>query len=166
MKIAVHTMLCLLLVALFLGCGGGEDASVKVAKSFWQAMEERDIDKARSFATEATAATLTLNNDEENKEVDIIFGEAKIEDGQSHVPTTMKTTEKGQSITVPMETVLVKEEGEWRVDVNLTMMSLFGGAMGAMMDTMKDGMEEMGKAMAEGMKDSFEELEKQSKKDD
>jgi len=50
-----------------------------------------------------------------------------------------------------LTTVLVQQEGTWKVDVNKTMMSIFGGAMGEMMEQMGEAMQEMGESMAEGM---------------
>ncbi len=155
-------LILLSVIVLFsLGCSSGKDESVTVAKNFWKAMEDRDIEKARSYATKATASSLNINESDEDQDVEIIFGEVTKEDGKTLVVTTMRTTQDEKTIDIPMKTVLVKEEGEWRVDVDQTMMSLFGGAMGAMMETMKEGFEDMGKAMAEEMQAGFEEMSKE-----
>ena len=155
-------LILLSVIVLFsLGCSSGGDESVTVAKNFWKAMEDRDIEKARSYATKATANSLNINESEEDQDVEIIFGEVTKEDGKTLVVTTMRTTQDEKTMDIPMKTVLVKEEGEWRVDVDQTMMSLFGGAMGAMMETMKEGFEDMGKAMADEMKAGFEEMSKE-----
>ena len=60
--------------------------------------------------------------------------------------------------------ILVKEEGQWKVDAEQTMMSMFGGAMGEMMkglgkaleEGFKKGFEEMGKSIAGGMQKGLE----------
>ncbi|NIM19873.1 MAG: hypothetical protein GTO51_06470 [Candidatus Latescibacteria bacterium] len=156
MKKIASVILLAFLIPLIFSCSSGEDESLAVAKAFWQALEDQDIEKARSYATKETAASLKPNDNEEDKDVDIVFGEVTFEDGKSIVETTMRASDDETSMDIPLKTVLVKEEGEWKVDVNLTMMSMFGGAMGAMMDAMKEGFEEMGKAMADEMKSSFE----------
>jgi len=57
-----------------------------------------------------------------------------------------------------MTTILIQQEGAWKVDVNKTMMSIFGGAMGEMMDQMGEAMQEMGESMAEGMQESMDNM--------
>ena len=141
---------------LSLGCSGS-DESLTVAKNFWKAMEDRDLEAARSYATRATANSLNLGESGEDQAAEIIFGEVSREDGKTLVATTLKTAQDDHEINIPLKTVLVKEDGKWKVDVDQTMMSLFGGAMGAMMDSMKEGFEEMGKAVADEMKAGFEE---------
>ena len=162
----IVVVLLSVIVLFSLGCSSGGDESVTVAKNFWKAMEDRDIEKARSYATKATANSLNINESEEDQDVEIIFGEVTKEDGKTLVVTTMRTTQDEKTMDIPMKTVLVKEEGEWRVDVDQTMMSLFGGAMGAMMDTMKEGFEDMGKAMADEMQSGFEEMSKELSNND
>lgn len=155
-KIGLVVMSMLILVSM--GCSSGEDESLMVAKNFWKAMEERDVETARSYATKASANSINIEEDAEDQDVDIMFGEVTKEDGKTMVETTMHTSQDGNTMDIPMKTVLVQEDGQWKVDVDQTMMSLFGGAMGAMMETMKEGFEEMGKAMADEMKSSFEKM--------
>jgi hypothetical protein len=160
MKKVTTAILVAFLVPLVFGCSSGEDESLVVAKAFWNAMENRDLVTAKSYCTVETANSLQIDEDKKNEDVDISFGRVEIEDGEAHVKTTMVgTNEDGSIMSIPLETILVKREGEWRVDANQTMMSILGGAMGAMMESMKDGMEEMGKAMTESMKSAFEETE-------
>jgi hypothetical protein len=159
--IVVITLACFLC-----GCGSDKDESLAVAKDFWKAMKDRDIEKAKTYATSASADALTINAEENDQDVEISFGDIEIKDGKSTIETNMQAVDDDSQMTIPMETVLIKEEGEWKVDVNLTMMSLFGGAMGAMMESMKEGMEELGKSMAEEMKASMEELSQGLSTDD
>ncbi|UCG53218.1 MAG: hypothetical protein JSW58_06590 [Candidatus Latescibacterota bacterium] len=160
MRKVTVAVLFVLLVPLVFGCSKGEDESLVVAKAFWKAMENRDIVTARSYCTSETANSLQIDEDKKDQDVDISFGRVEIKDGQAHVKTTMVgTNEDGSIMSIPLETILVERNGEWKVDANQTMMSILGGAMGAMMESMKDGMEEMGKAMTESMKSAFEDAE-------
>jgi len=154
--VVVMTLACILC-----GCGSDKDESLAVAKSFWKAMKDRDIEQARSYATASSAGALSLNEDAKDQDVQITFGDVEIKDGKSTIDTHMRASSDDTQMEIPMQTVLVKEEGKWKIDVNLTMMSLFGGAMGAMMEGMKDGMEELGKSMAEQMKAGMEEMNKE-----
>lgn len=158
MKYFKFAVILVTLASFLCGCGSEKDESLAVAKNFWKAMKTRDIEKAKTYATTASAGGLTINDEADDQDVEITFGEVEIKDGKSTIETNMRTVNDDSQMEIPMQTVLVKENGEWKVDVNLTMMSLFGGAMGAMMETMKDGMEELGNTMAEEMKASMEKM--------
>ncbi|UCH82954.1 MAG: hypothetical protein JSW50_10820 [Candidatus Latescibacterota bacterium] len=167
MRKAVFALLALWLVPALVGCGNSEDESLTVAKAFWKAMENEDIETARSLCTEETAGSITVNGDEKSEDVAVTFGRVEIIDGESHVTTTIAgENEDGSIMSIPMETILVRRDGEWKVDATRTMMSVLGGAMGAMMDAMKEGMEEMGKAMAESMQSSIESADATAARDD
>lgn len=151
-----------LLIASMAGCGTGGDTPETVAGAFWTALQNDDLATARTYATPETADML---NERENtdEEVEVTLGETTMEDGEAHVETTMKAAREGQAMEIPMTTILVQNEGTWKVDVNKTMMSVFGGAMGVMMEemgtAMGDAMQETGTSMAEGMQESMETME-------
>jgi hypothetical protein len=149
-------------LAVFLvACSGG--GAEDVAGKFWKALGDRDLEKARSYATRATAESLTMNNNNGDGEMDVEFGETRVEGGRTIIDTRMVAEMGEAKQTIELKTILVQEDGEWRVDVASTMMSMFGGAMGEMMQGMTDAMtdamgemvEGMGKAMAEGMERGF-----------
>ena len=79
------------------------------------------------------------------------------------IPLCIHTTGR-QKFEVQMQTILIKEDGQWKVDADQTMMSMFGGAMGEMMkglskaleEGFKKGVEGVGKSMAEGMQKGVE----------
>lgn len=143
-----------LLVGSITGCGSSGDSPETVADSFWTALQNQELTLARSYATPETADMLNDTNNEQD--VDVTLGETTMKDGEAHIQTTMKTDNEGQSMDIAMITVLVQQEGAWKVDVNKTMMSIFGGAMGEMMEQMGEAMEELGESMAEGMQESME----------
>lgn len=157
------------------GCTKDADSPEAVAEKFWEAMMDRDIDEAKNYATKSSAYSLKENNNKSDSDVKITFGEVKTEKDNSSVETTMHSSQGGSEHNIPMKTFLIQENGEWKVEAQKTMMSMFGGAMSEIMeglgDAMKDSMKEMGKAMAEGMKegmkegmqDNMEEMRKQFK---
>ena len=138
------------------GCGSSGDSPEDVADSFWTALQNHEMTLARSYATPETADM--LNNADNDEDVEVTLGVTTMKDGEAHIQTTMKGTEEGQSMDIAMTTVLVQHEGNWRVDVNQTMMSIFGGAMGEMMDQMGEAMQDMGEAMADGMQEAMENM--------
>jgi hypothetical protein len=150
------------------GCsgGGGGDSAVQVADAFWAALQNEDLEQARTYATPETADMLNERDNAEDQEIEVTLGVLTMEEGEAHVETRMRTTEDGSTMEIPMKTILVQQQGTWKVDVNKTMMSVFGGAMGAMMEEMGKAMEGMGESMAEGMKESLEEMNESVDTDD
>lgn len=149
-----------ILIALLPSCGGG--SAIDVAEKFWDALNDGDLEKARKYCTEESAASLTMNNNGGDAGVDVKFGATTVEGERTIIETQMVASMGDVKQDVALKTILVREDGEWRVDVMNTMMSMFGGAMQEMMDglteTMTDAMENMGTAMMEGMMDGFSQL--------
>lgn len=143
-------------IALIAGCSKGTSNNPKdVAEKFWSASKSGDVEKAKKYATKGSSDTLT-KEDKTTQEGEYKLGEPKIEGEKVLIPTTLVNEE----YTVKLNTVLVLEDGKWRVDVNQTMMSMMGGAMGEMMKALGKGMgammKGMGGAMGETMKDMQE----------
>ena len=99
-----------ILLAFLPGCGGG--SAVDVAGKFWKAVNDGDIEKARSYATSGSAETLTMNDNGGDAEVDVEFGAATVEGERTTIETHMMTRMDNFSQTVEMKTVLVMEDGE------------------------------------------------------
>ena len=140
------------------------DSQMAVAKGFWDAMNAKDIQAARSFVTKGSADKLHIKEEDTTATCKVTFGDIKIEDNKTTIETTMQTNDGTTEFQVQMQTILAKEEGQWKVDAEQTMMSMFGGAMGEMMkglgkaleEGFKKGFEEMGKSMAGGMQKGLE----------
>lgn len=133
-----------------------------VAKGFWDAMNAKDIQAVRLYVTKESADKLQIKDKDVTANCKVTFGNIKIEDNKITIDTTMQTYDGTTEFEVQMQTILVKEHGQWKVDADQTMMSMVGGAMGEMMkglgktleEGFKKGFKEMGKSMAEGMQKS------------
>ncbi len=166
MKSIVLIILCF---GVLVTAGCSKDSPVEVAEGFWIAMADRDVETARSFVTKETANSITLNNNAGNGDFTVKFGDVTEEVSYTAVETIMRPSGGEAEMEISLRTIVVKEEGKWKVDANRTMMSMFGGAMGEMMqqlgDAMKDGMEEFGKGMQEGMEQIQRDMERAMEKD-
>lgn len=158
---ALVTALAMLLTVLA-GCGGSGDTAIVVAGKFWDALKDQDLEKAKSYCTKESAESLTLKEDADDQEVDYEFGDVDITKECVKIQTVLHSSSGEGESKAELTTVLVREKGEWRVDVSQTMLSMFGGAMENMMETMsdamEDAMEEMSKKMNEEMQKAMEEM--------
>ena len=136
-----------------------------VAKGFWDAMNAKDIQAVRSYVTKESADKLQIKDKDAATNCKVTFGEIRIEDNKTSIETTMQTHNETTEFEVQMQTILVKEDGQWKVDADKTMMSMFGGAVGEMVkglgkavgEGIKKGIEEIEKAMAENIQEDIEE---------
>src|SRR3990170_7989484 len=114
--------------------------------------------------TKESADKLQIKEKDTPGYYEVTFGNIKIEDDKTVIDTTMQTNEGTTEFQVQMQTILVKKDGQWKVDADQTMMSMLGGAIGEMIkglgktleEGFKKGFEEMGKSMTEGMQKGVE----------
>ncbi len=157
--------ICFLLgLTLLTACGGNDP--VAVADKFWDAMEDRDADEARKYMTRASASNLQIKDSDEK--YDIELGKVTENDDDTvSIATTLKK-EGGKEAAIQLNTIVVKEEGQWKVDYNQTMLSMFGGAMQQMMQglgkAMQQGAEGMNKAMQERMDEAAKAVQEAQQK--
>lgn len=137
------------------GCGaaGGPES---VASSFWDAIMAGDKEAAKKYATKNSMADLEIEPAQPGEKRDIELGKAVESDIQATVPTTLITQTGDQETRVPLNTILIKEDGAWKVDWNQTLASMLGGMMGEMVKGMSEAM----KTMSDEMGKSFEEMNK------
>jgi hypothetical protein len=140
------------------GCGAGGPESV--AESFWDAVMKGDKATAQKFAAKNSVTEMELEPQQAGETRDVELGKAVEANGQMSIPTTLITKTGDQESRIPLNTILIREDGDWKVDWNQTMASMLGGMMGEMMKGMSEAMgtmaEEMGKSFEE-MGKSFEE---------
>ena len=136
---AIVVSLCLILGA----CASSNLSQQEVARDFWTAMAVKDFAKAKTYAKKGTMDGITSKNDSRLDKIDL---KPVIEkNGLTVVPTTITANESGQDKAVSFNTVLERENGEWKVDFEKTTTSMMGFSMQEMM-------EGMGKTMGEAMK--------------
>lgn len=133
-----------------------------IAAGFWDALLENDLDTAKTFATMASGDNLTINKDIDDSNNHVTFGNIVADNDKAIIETMLNTQKDGSQISIPLQTILVKEKNQWKVDADLTMMSVFGGAMGELIEgigeAVKNSGEGMGKALAEGMAKELEDM--------
>lgn len=137
------------------GCSAAGDAE-SVARSFWDAVMAGDKETAKKYAAKNSVAEMELEPKQPGEERAVELGKAVEAEGQVSIPTTLVTTTDGQQQRIPLNTILVRESEDWKVDWNQTMASLLGGMMGEMMK----GMSETMKTMTDQMGKSFDQMGK------
>jgi hypothetical protein len=156
-----HRVLPLFACALLLGCGANPDEAKEVAQAFWEASKTGDTELAMSYVSNTSSARINQSEDDDPVG-DIILGDAEVDGDEATVPTTLTNVGDETPMDVSFQTTLIREDGEWKVDLDRTMGNMMGSMLGASVGAMAQAMgEAMGSAMqgmAEGMQEGFEAL--------
>ena len=149
-----HILAAALLVA---GCGSANGPG-DVAEAFWTASKAGDIELAKTYV--ADGAKATMNNPGESQSLrEFSLGDVTLDGDRATVGTTVASEE----MELAFETVLIRQESDWKVDLDATtdemMKSLFGSTMGdltkkmgeAIGDAVGESMKAVAKGMAEGL---------------
>lgn len=157
------SLLCIAVALVSLGTGcekiknlfgsiGGASHPKTVADQFWDATKSGDPEEIKPFVTQASLQHELMKEKSNRTTGDYTLGEVAINGARATIPTNLKD---GQ-MNIELQTVLVKERGDWKVDVEQTMMTMFGGTMGEMMK----GLENLGKQLGQGLKSMGEGFKK------
>lgn len=87
----------------------------EIAQHFWNAMKIQDVENARKYATTSTS-TLIDASKEQFKDAVVTFGKIIIDGDLTTIDTTVRLQKHGAETSIPLQTILKKEAGEWRVD--------------------------------------------------
>ena len=149
----VRTSLWMAAVAAAVACSGGDDAA-QTAEDFWMASKAGDIELAKTYVTEASVGSIKEPGESGSSIGDVSLGELSFDGDQAMVETSLIAS-GDEPMTVEFRTILVQEDGRWKVDLDQTtdelMKSMLGVTMGEMAEAMGNAMGEAMGAMAEGM---------------
>lgn len=150
MKTNLLNILCITMITVLCACDNNAGPE-SVASDFWKAANSGDEKTARELISKASKQSFKMKKESSGGESEVKFGTATEKDGVVSIPTTMINKVGGQSSEVPMTTILVQEDGVWKVDWNRTVSSMFGGMMGELQKGMEEAMEELGEKMKKAL---------------
>ena len=169
MKKHLITLPFFLLLFLLAGCGGEPTASPKsAAKAFWQAVIDKDMEKAKNLATWDTVDYLKYLNNSKIHPERFDLGEEMIGEKTAEIGVILHSKSQGQeSIRIPGRTVLVKTDHGWRVDVKKSLGSVIKHTVNNVFDQlnnmMQKGIKELDKSFSDSMEDISKGLEEGAK---
>ncbi len=156
-----HSVAIVLVGLIGAGCAGeGPDS---VAERFWTAAQARDIETVEALSIESESTQLNFENTD-NVIDSFELGESFEEDGETVVPTTLNSSSGENALEFDFETIMVRQDGDWKVDLDATSNRMIRAVLGASMgeigeaigEGMKDAMEGIAEGMAEGMREMGE----------
>jgi len=148
--------LAVFLSLLFL-LGGCQDVLTpeQATTAFWEAMAEEDIDSARKYATQESQHLVTKQQNLEGATVKT--GAVLIDGANARVSTTMTLTQPGNNKVLSFDTVLLQENGRWKVDYQRTLNNLFSLPFGDIFKSLQG----IGEAINKGLEQQIPLFEKQ-----
>lgn len=137
----------MLVLTFFLwGCSAGRGPE-QVAHEFWEASRNGDAELARELVLSTSTAEINEPADGEAPIGHFALGDSHVDGGEAMVETTIGGL-AGLSTELEFNTVLAREDGEWKVDLDRTSGDMTRALFGT---SMQDMAEQMGAAMAETM---------------
>ncbi|MEN8181200.1 MAG: hypothetical protein ABFS46_01550 [Myxococcota bacterium] len=151
-----------------IGCGAGERPE-DVARLFWEAVRDGDVQTAKRLAStpsaglvEPTVAELSIGT--------VLVGEPLRNAESALVATTLVTVQDGAELDASFHTYLVREEERWRVDVASSRAELrkgiFVAGMRGIGEAVGEGVNEIGEVLRQGaeelqdaLREALDELE-------
>jgi len=159
----VRTWLPALLAgAGLLGCSGAlAPAPHDVAGRFWEAVRTGDRETALSLASAASALEVDQLT-AKRKIAEVLLGETLQSETSAIVRTSLQTETDGEPLRASFDTHLVREGGQWKVDVDATerelTSALFAASMREIGEALGEGAQEFSKALEQGVEEMKEAL--------
>jgi hypothetical protein len=144
-------MLSLAGLSLLTGCWLWGDSPRDIAEHFWDANQDGDMELASAYVSSESSATVKRPDDGGMPMESYSLGAEEIDGDRATVETAMTANMGSQQLDVDFQTHLVREDGEWKVDLDRTTSDIMRAALGVTM-------EEMGEMVGEAMKGAMEGL--------
>lgn len=119
------------LLAAVGGCGKvlNENDPVSVARAFWSAALGPNPAEAKPFMVRGNTEVIAIRG--HNDADTAVLGEVDQQEGYYFIETTLQLHRDGVLLSVPLRTVIVPVDGQWRVDYWSTKQSVLGSAVDA-----------------------------------
>ncbi len=145
------------------GCGylPGGSGPGEIAAEFWDAMRAGELDRARALSSRTSDDLLGRWQGRFSIE-EIDLGETFQNERSAIVETSLVTMRGEFELRASFQTHLVREEREWRVDVDRTRQEFAKAAIASaaarVRGAIAEGMVELGEALEEGLRELEESL--------
>jgi len=153
-KITFKLMFLSLICLSITGCDEGL-YPIDVSEGFWRAVKDKDINAIEKYSTEDN-----LTGDELSENIlpldEIILGKTVIDGDGAWVDTTV-TISGDKPYTLPIKTVLIRENKQWKVDYQATMKWV---SKGSSVYSVISGIKNMTEELAEELNQSMEDIQK------
>jgi len=148
-----------------IGCDAKEKTPESVAAEFWQAVIDKDMEKAKNMATWDSVDYLKYIRSGQLKPERYELGETMRGDRSAIIETVLYSQPQGQaSVKIPGKTALISTEHGWRVDLKQTIGSTLKETVGTVFDQlnnlMQEGLKGFDKQLSESVKEIGKALEK------
>lgn len=146
---------------LLAGCSEKMQSPESVAAEFWQAVIDKDMETAKTLASWDTVDYLRYIRSGQLKPARFELGEITPGAGSAIIETVLHSQPQGQSsIRIPGQTVLIKTEQGWRVDLKETIGSTVKETVGTVFDQLNNIMKQGLQGLDQELSNSMKEVEK------
>lgn len=171
MQKTIQILITTLFVSLLLtGCDGKSLEPKDVAKQFWDAAQQGKLETAKIFVNWETVDYLKYFKAEKFKIKRVEFGEINSQESLIKIDTTLileKKNKDSSDVRIPTQTVLIKTEGVWRVQLKQTLAAVINKTINAAANQfnqmLQQGVLELNKALSGSIDEISKSLEEGAK---
>ena len=121
------------------------------------------------LALSTNSDDINLDFEDEGSSIESVeIWDVEIDGDEAEVETRIEAVNEDRTLDIEFETVLVKRDGEWLVDLGETAGNMVGAMLGASMEQLGEaigeGIGEAMEGMAEGLAEGMEEMGKSMQK--
>ena len=156
----IRPLLTILLASVFLtACEDEPKSPFEVTQAFWQAMENKNVDQVKKLISEKSLRDESLADNIVSISQPS-FGKIVIDGNEAEVETKV-VIESDNPTTVPLDTLLVKENEKWKVDYHATVDAIGSGReLAQMIQELRTFGEKFSKDLSREFESSMDELDK------
>jgi len=152
-----HGLVSIMSCAVVCACGSDTDQVRQVAEAFWEASKAGDMELAQTYVSESS--TFKPNqSDNDSPPGDVRLGRIELDGDEATVETTVSGLNEETPFDVEFETAMVRENGQWKVNMDKTAGSMMQGAFAAMAQAMGSAMSGLAEGMAGALQEGFENM--------
>lgn len=125
---------------------------IDVAEKFWRAVKDKDVRVIQKYSTEDSLTVEDLDEDILSLD-EIILGRTVIDGDSSWVDTTV-TISGDKPLTLPLRTVLIRENKQWKVDYDETIKLVSkGSSVSRIISSIRNMREDLTEELNQSMED-------------
>lgn len=127
----------------------------QVTQTFWNALSEGDVEKAKRYATEDSRELVSKQSQQELDKASVETGQIIIDGNHATVETVLHAGPDTETFL----TVLAQEDGQWKVDYRQTLNNLSGNLFGDFLKSLKNLGEKLNEHLEQQLPKIEQELE-------
>lgn len=151
----------LTIVAVLISACGQEPTPAEVTQAFWEAVIANDQDKVKQYIASGTLEDPSILDNSEKSITRVEVGETIVSNSTTtYVRTVLvgKENDQGEPTRLKVNTVMAKENEQWKVNGQETVNNLVASSVNAMMENVSKSFDQIGQELTKSLSAGVQEF--------